>query len=569
MDSDPPPSQMVVEGAGQQRQENRKHKTSRKPRDKKKGEKGANPRAFSFSGSGRAKASQARSADREQKRLHGEPAAAAAPPVPCRNQLLLTPIREHSVDSRLSTRGQLAHLVRPGWAAPCCAVLRCSSCGGHHHAGRGAAAAHGAGARPSRSGQVHSDPLPGQALCQTEPRCGRGGTAAPMVGGLLLLQSKLGRPALAPPGGQAPGRRDDRQCPQPRQCSAAACCPQASAAETPAGVLEAHAGSAWGASATCLRRGAPSSNGSLATTAAGSVCGPVTVVAGKQRRITFVECPSDMASMMDAAKVGGSPPPPPAPEQACMRWTCGDASATRHEHCACYHACATLCMAVCPALWCRRLACAGLRWLAQLRWPQVDGLPALLVQVADLVLLLVDGAFGFEMETFEFLNLLQVPAMALSARGSSALAQHDPAVGGRQARQPTPAYAAAGPPPPPALGAHRPACPLLAAQVAGFPKVMGVLTHLDGFTDPKKLKKTKKALKQRFWTEVYDGAKVRRAPQPPAGQDMLALGHACVPGLCCMAGAACAYCCGLVRTPCACLLICSCSTCQASSTAAT
>jgi hypothetical protein len=98
---------------------------------------------------------------------------------------------------------------------------------------------------------------------------------------------------------------------------------------------------------------------------------------------------------------------------------------------------------------------------------------------------------------------------------------------------------------------------------------MGVLTHLDGFTDPKKLKKTKKALKQRFWTEVYDGAKVRRAPQPPAGQDMLALGHACVPGLCCMAGAACAYCCGLVRTPCACLLICSCSTCQASSTAAT
>ncbi len=29
---------------------------------------------------------------------------------------------------------------------------------------------------------------------------------------------------------------------------------------------------------------------------------------------------------------------------------------------------------------------------------------------ADLVLLLVDGAFGFEMETFEFLNILQVCA---------------------------------------------------------------------------------------------------------------------------------------------------------------
>jgi hypothetical protein len=371
MDSDPPPSQMVVEGAGQQRQENRKHKTSRKPRDKKKGEKGANPRAFSFSGSGRAKASQARSADREQKRLHGEPAAAAAPPVPCRNQLLLTPIREHSVDSRLSTRGQLAHLVRPGWAAPCCAVLRCSSCGGHHHAGRGAAAAHGAGARPSRSGQVHSDPLPGQALCQTEPRCGRGGTAAPMVGGLLLLQSKLGRPALAPPGGQAPGRRDDRQCPQPRQCSAAACCPQASAAETPAGVLEAHAGSAWGASATCLRRGAPSSNGSLATTAAGSVCGPVTVVAGKQRRITFVECPSDMASMMDAAKVGGSPPPP-LPRS---RPACGGPVGTRQQHDT-NIAHATMLVPHCVWLSVQRsgaagwlaLACAGLRNCVGLRW---------------------------------------------------------------------------------------------------------------------------------------------------------------------------------------------------------
>ena len=29
---------------------------------------------------------------------------------------------------------------------------------------------------------------------------------------------------------------------------------------------------------------------------------------------------------------------------------------------------------------------------------------------ADLVLLLIDGAFGFEMETFEFLNILQVCA---------------------------------------------------------------------------------------------------------------------------------------------------------------
>ena len=72
-------------------------------------------------------------------------------------------------------------------------------------------------------------------------------------------------------------------------------------------------------------------------------------------------------------------------------------------------------------------------------------------KVADLVLLLVDGSFGFEMETFEFLNVL---------------------------------------------------------QVHGFPRVMGVLTHLDQFHDVKKLKKTKKLLKHRFWTEIYDGAKL-------------------------------------------------------------
>ncbi|KAG2495424.1 hypothetical protein HYH03_006371 [Edaphochlamys debaryana] len=103
------------------------------------------------------------------------------------------------------------------------------------------------------------------------------------------------------------------------------------------------------------------------------VRGPITCVAGKKRRITLVECPSDLCGMMDAAKY------------------------------------------------------------------------------ADLVLLMIDGAFGFEMETFEFLNLL---------------------------------------------------------QVHGFPKVMGVLTHLDGFREPARLKKTKKKLKQRFWTEIYDGAKL-------------------------------------------------------------
>ena len=72
-------------------------------------------------------------------------------------------------------------------------------------------------------------------------------------------------------------------------------------------------------------------------------------------------------------------------------------------------------------------------------------------KVADLILLLVDASFGFEMETFEFLNICQ---------------------------------------------SH------------GFPRIMGVLTHLDVFKNPKTLRKTKKLLKHRFWTEIYSGAKL-------------------------------------------------------------
>ncbi|CAG8469376.1 7185_t:CDS:10 [Gigaspora rosea] len=101
--------------------------------------------------------------------------------------------------------------------------------------------------------------------------------------------------------------------------------------------------------------------------------GPITVVSGKKRRITFIECANDMNCMIDVAKI------------------------------------------------------------------------------ADLVLLLIDASFGFEMETFEFLNIL---------------------------------------------------------QVHGFPKIMGVLTHLDKFKNNKTLKSTKKRLKHRFWTEIYQGAKL-------------------------------------------------------------
>ncbi|KAG8214778.1 hypothetical protein J3R82DRAFT_9914 [Butyriboletus roseoflavus] len=101
--------------------------------------------------------------------------------------------------------------------------------------------------------------------------------------------------------------------------------------------------------------------------------GPVTVVGGKKRRLTFIECNNDLNSMIDIGKV------------------------------------------------------------------------------VDLVLLMIDASFGFEMETFEFLNILQ---------------------------------------------SH------------GFPKVIGVLSHLDFIKKPSTLKDTKKALKKRFWTEIYQGAKL-------------------------------------------------------------
>lgn len=103
------------------------------------------------------------------------------------------------------------------------------------------------------------------------------------------------------------------------------------------------------------------------------IVGPITVVTGKNKRITLMECPNDPCAQLDVAKV------------------------------------------------------------------------------ADLVLLCVDAKFGFEMETFEFLNIL---------------------------------------------------------QTHGFPKVMGVFTHLDQFRTMKNLRKTKKNLKDRFWTEIYNGAKM-------------------------------------------------------------
>jgi len=104
-----------------------------------------------------------------------------------------------------------------------------------------------------------------------------------------------------------------------------------------------------------------------------NIKGPVTVVSGKKRRITIMECSNDINSMIDMAKV------------------------------------------------------------------------------ADLALLVVDASYGFEMDTFEFLNI---------------------------------------------------------CQVHGFPRIMGVLTHLDTIKNAKTLKRTKKIMKHRFWTEIYQGAKL-------------------------------------------------------------
>ena len=55
---------------------------------------------------------------------------------------------------------------------------------------------------------------------------------------------------------------------------------------------------------------------------------------------------------------------------------------------------------------------------------------------ADLVLLLIDGSFGFEMETFEFLNLLQVP-VGFEGSGSRVLVPQ-PAAGAPKTRSAAP-----------------------------------------------------------------------------------------------------------------------------------
>ncbi|RMZ84993.1 hypothetical protein DV738_g327, partial [Chaetothyriales sp. CBS 135597] len=83
-----------------------------------------------------------------------------------------------------------------------------------------------------------------------------------------------------------------------------------------------------------------------------------------------------------------------------------------------------------------------------------DSLAAMLdiAKIADIVLLMIDGNYGFEMETMEFLNAL---------------------------------------------------------SVSGMPgNVFGILTHLDLFKKQSTLRLAKKRLKHRFWSELYHGAKL-------------------------------------------------------------
>ena len=73
-------------------------------------------------------------------------------------------------------------------------------------------------------------------------------------------------------------------------------------------------------------------------------------------------------------------------------------------------------------------------------------------KITDIVLLMIDGNFGFEMDTLEFLNIL---------------------------------------------------------ASSGMPgNVFGILTHLDLFRKASTLRDAKKRLKRRFWSELYQGAKL-------------------------------------------------------------
>jgi len=144
------------------------------------------------------------------------------------------------------------------------------------------------------------------------------------------------------------------------------------------------------------------------------VRGPITVVAGKSRRLTFVECPQARGRARAAfpsfrrlpAALASNAQTPWLSLEAGRPWQGGRARGARP----------------CSAAPHRRrgLGGASAGRVPRLRvWARAQSLAAMVdaAKYADLVLLLVDGAFGFEMETFEFLNILQArPRPSFCAR---------------------------------------------------------------------------------------------------------------------------------------------------------
>jgi ribosome biogenesis protein BMS1 len=125
-----------------------------------------------------------------------------------------------------------------------------------------------------------------------------------------------------------------------------------------------------------------------------------------------------------------------------------------------------------------------------------------LAKSADLILLLIDGKFGFEMETFEFLNICQVhgfPKIMVPFSPQS-LALYTPYIVLYQDTN-------CSMPSAHSFTATRRFGALAYASLKGL-RAQGVLTHLDHFKRVKQLQKTKKRLKSRFWTEIYAGAKL-------------------------------------------------------------
>lgn len=95
-------------------------------------------------------------------------------------------------------------------------------------------------------------------------------------------------------------------------------------------------------------------------------------------------------------------------------------------------------------------------------------------KIADLVLLVIDGSFGFEM-----VSNLTIGCIYVNFRTYTAF---------HSIKETFECLSA--------LNSH------------GMPKLIAVLTHLDLIKKPAALKEQKKKLKQRFWTELYDGAKL-------------------------------------------------------------